>query len=80
MPLQPPGGFTNTGGYGYMKPFRGADGKFMHADSFQIISAGKDKQPGPGVLFEPGVGGYSPGAAGGDDISNFHSGPLGGDE
>jgi len=74
-----PLGFNIQGGYGGMNPFGGADGKYIHSNSFQIISAGKDLLAGPGgANFNPGVGGYSPGNVGGDDLSNWHGGPLGG--
>ena len=80
------GGFNADGGYGGMSPFVGLDRKYIHSNSFQIISAGKDLQPGQGspggipggIYFDPGVGVYSPGSVGGDDLSNFHGGPLGG--
>jgi prepilin-type N-terminal cleavage/methylation domain-containing protein len=74
------GGFDANGGYGGMDPFIGADGKFIRSDTFQIISAGKDKQAGPGGLYQSGVGSYSPGGPGGDDLANFHNGVLGGEE
>jgi hypothetical protein len=61
-----------------MAPFIGPDGKYINAFSFQIISRGRDQQPGPGGAYEPGIGFYSPGGPGGDDISNFANGPLGG--
>jgi hypothetical protein len=79
-PSNQPRGFTNTGGYGGMEPFRGADGKYLNADSFQIISAGRDKFPGPGGVYQAGVGDYGPAAQGGDDLANFHTGPLSGDD
>ena len=71
---------NTNGGYGGMDPFIGADGKYIRSDAFQIISAGNNKLPGPGGAFEPGIGAYAPGGAGGDDIANFHKGMLGGDE
>jgi len=72
---QPNGGWGPGSG---VAPFVGLDGKFINPNGFQIISAGKDKQFGRGGVFDPGVGDYSPGAQGGDDISNFYRGPLGG--
>jgi prepilin-type N-terminal cleavage/methylation domain-containing protein len=72
-----------------MHPLVGLDGKFVNPNGFQIISAGRDNLPGPGgwdsinnvpLRFEPGIGDYSPGARGGDDIANFARGPLGGNE
>jgi prepilin-type N-terminal cleavage/methylation domain-containing protein len=61
-----------------VSPFVGLDNKYINPNGFQIISAGKDKQFGRGGVFDPGTGDYSPGAQGGDDISNFYRGPLGG--
>jgi prepilin-type N-terminal cleavage/methylation domain-containing protein len=83
-----PFGFNDFGGYGGdqaknappMNPFLGPDGKFLRSDSFQIVSAGKDSTPGSGGTYTPGIGAYSPGSHGGDDIANFHKGQLGGDE
>jgi len=77
-PQQDPKGFSLAGGYGSMDPFIGLDGKYINASTFQIISRGRDTLPGPGGAYEPGVGMYSPGGPGGDDISNFSVGPLGG--
>ncbi len=77
---QVPGGFDQNGGYGGMDPFVGGDNKYVRSDTFQIISAGKNARPGPGGVYTSGVGSYSPGGPGGDDIANFHSGVLGGDE
>ena len=57
-----------------------SDNKYLRSDAFQIISAGKNKIPGAGGQFTPGIGTYSPSGEGGDDISNFHKGQLGGDE
>jgi prepilin-type N-terminal cleavage/methylation domain-containing protein len=80
-------GFSVYGGYGGMHPFRGLDGKYINPNGFQIVSPGRDTLPGPGgydedtlqaTLYDPGVGKYSPGGPGGDDISNFATGPLGG--
>ena len=87
-PTSNPAGFNPQGGYGKMCPFIGLDGKYLNASTFQIISAGKDKLPGPGGFdvdtglvnpYEAGIGKYSPGGPGGDDVSNFTTGPLGGD-
>jgi hypothetical protein len=87
-PATPNRGFNQMGGYGSMCPFIGLDGKYLNASTFQIISAGKDKLPGPGGFdvdtglvnpYEAGIGKYSPGGPGGDDVSNFTTGPLGGE-
>jgi prepilin-type N-terminal cleavage/methylation domain-containing protein len=86
-----PDGFNAQGGYGGdmatgtppMNPFYdlvNGQVRYIRADTFQIVSAGKDKLPGPGGQYTAGIGGYSPGATGGDDIANFHRGMLGGDE
>jgi prepilin-type N-terminal cleavage/methylation domain-containing protein len=79
-PSNTQGGFDLAGGYGGMDPFIGTDNKFIRSDTFQIVSAGKDKMAGPGGVYQSGVGGYTPSAPGGDDIANFHRGVLGGDE
>jgi prepilin-type N-terminal cleavage/methylation domain-containing protein len=79
-PSATPGGFDLNGGYGGMDPFIGIDNKFIRSDTFQIVSAGRDKMAGPGGAYQSGVGAYSPGGPGGDDIANFHKGVLGGDE
>jgi len=69
---------TNGGwGPGPVSPLKGLDGKYINSNGFQIISAGADKQFGRGDKYDPGVGDYSPGAMGGDDLSNFARGPLG---
>ncbi|MBO0698292.1 MAG: prepilin-type N-terminal cleavage/methylation domain-containing protein [Zavarzinella sp.] len=71
-----------------MHPFVGLDGKFINANGFQIISAGKNNLPGPGgwdtvnnvpLRYEAGIGEYNPGGRGGDDQSNFARGILSGD-
>lgn len=59
---------TNLG----VSPFIGATGKPYNPNTFQIISAGKDKKFGPGGSFVPGTGAYVVGQPGGDDMSNFH--------
>lgn len=66
-----PGGVTLEGGYGYMNPHVGLDGKYVEANGFQIVSAGKDQVPSAGGVFAnrttrpflpdfiwPGTGGY----------------------
>jgi type II secretory pathway pseudopilin PulG len=70
---QPDGGW----GPGPVSPLKGLDGKYINSNGFQIISAGADKKFGRGDKYDPGVGDYSPGAIGGDDLSNFARGPLG---
>jgi prepilin-type N-terminal cleavage/methylation domain-containing protein len=67
-------------GPGPVAPFVGLDGKFINPNGFQIISSGADKQFGRGGTYDPGVGDYSPGNIGGDDLSNFARGPLGSTE
>lgn len=82
-------GGNSAKGAAPMNPFVGTDGKFIRPDSFQIVSAGKNNLPAPGgydsinnqvIPYNPGVGPFSPGAFGGDDIANFHRGMLSGDE
>jgi prepilin-type N-terminal cleavage/methylation domain-containing protein len=73
-------GFSANGGFGGMDPFIGSDGKYIRSSAFQIISAGKNKQPGPGGIYTAGISPYAPASPGGDDIANFHRGMLGGDE
>jgi len=78
-----------TGGYGPapgVHPFVGLDGKYVNPNGIQIISAGRDNVFGRGsyvdpntnrpVPFETGIGDYSPGAPGGDDIANFAGGAV----
>ncbi len=40
--------FNQFGGYGYMNPHVGLDGKYLEPNGYQIISSGKDQVPGPG--------------------------------
>src|SRR5262245_649880 len=65
-PSATPGGFDLAGGYGGMDPFIGTDGKYIRSDTFQIVSAGRDKLAGPCGAYQAGVGAYSPAAPGGD--------------
>lgn len=54
-------------------------GKFLNQRGFQIISAGPDQQFGfvtPNTDWAAGTGDYVSNGVGGDDISNFNSGPL----
>jgi len=57
-------------------PYQGPTGKAVNASTWQIISAGKDGQFGPGGVFNPstGVPAASPGA---DDQANFSPRVLG---
>lgn len=41
--------YTREGGYGGMNPHVGLDYKYLEVDSFQIVSAGRDKTPSPGA-------------------------------
>ncbi len=53
-------------------PYMETVNKFYKASSFQIISAGANKKFGPGGLnYTPGLGAYSQGGVGGDDLSNL---------
>jgi type II secretory pathway pseudopilin PulG len=47
-PGNTPGGFTDMGGYGWMNPHVGIDGKFVNPSGYQIVSAGKDQTPSAG--------------------------------
>jgi prepilin-type N-terminal cleavage/methylation domain-containing protein len=73
-----PDGGWGPGPTGSIKPFVGLDGKYLNPNGFQILSAGKDQRFGGGAVYDPGVGDYSPGAVGGDHLSNFARGQLGG--
>lgn len=46
-------GYTLEGGYGGMNPIAGVDNKYIQVDSFQIISAGRDKTPNRGTSLNP---------------------------
>jgi prepilin-type N-terminal cleavage/methylation domain-containing protein len=76
------GGVPNGGFHPYHQ-----NGKYLNAKSFQIVSAGENKAFGacpavpaspapPGAGWTPGTAPWAEGAAGGDDVSNFNSGPL----
>jgi prepilin-type N-terminal cleavage/methylation domain-containing protein len=86
---------AQSGGFGSLPPLQaavpygtqsGALVKFLNQKQFQIISAGRNKQFGPGgTTWTPGAGlyGNAPGTAtqvsaapGGDDMSNFNNGTL----
>jgi type II secretory pathway pseudopilin PulG len=63
-----------------------ASGKAANFSSFQIVSPGLNKFPGPGGSWTPGSGSYVPSStatmssssvAGGDDLSNFYPKQLG---
>lgn len=51
--------------------------KYFNSHSFQIISAGKDSNFGPGGLLTPGSGSYATMSPGADDLSNFWPSKLG---
>lgn len=87
-----PGGFTTDGGYGGMNPHVGIDGKYVEPNGYQIVSAGKDQQPGPGSQIVstgprtfnpnqvwPGTGVYKMSPGGADDLANFSAYVLGSD-
>ena len=63
-------------GYPPSQPFAPyqSGGKFVSQGSVQIVSAGKDKIPGPGGAWVPGQGAYGGNGAGVDDIGNFNGG------
>jgi prepilin-type N-terminal cleavage/methylation domain-containing protein len=64
------GNATAQGGYGFMNPHVGMDGKYVEANGYQIVSAGRDQVPSPGAwpnaantgwdlsMIWPGTGGY----------------------
>ena len=62
-----------------------SSGKFANPNDFQIVSAGPNKQFGPGsqanfsnpATWTPGVGDYSAGQPGGDDLAHFRDTMLG---
>lgn len=58
-----------------VRAFR-SGGKFLNQKGFQIVSAGPDQVFGSGGDWAPGTGDYVSNGIGGDDISNFNSGPL----
>lgn len=57
-----------------VQPYYSSPGNYLKPDSFQIISAGADKQFGPGGLYDPAAIAKGPGN---DDMANFASGQLG---
>ncbi|MBX9585552.1 MAG: prepilin-type N-terminal cleavage/methylation domain-containing protein [Gemmataceae bacterium] len=58
-----------------VRAFR-SGGKFLNARGFQIVSAGPDTTFGGGGDWAPGTGDYVSNGIGGDDLSNFNTGPL----
>jgi hypothetical protein len=58
-----------------MTPYQ-VGGKYLHPKGFQIISAGKNQQFGPGGRWTPGQGPWVPDGPGGDDLANFNAGTL----
>lgn len=48
--------------------------KYVNSDSVQIISAGADKNFGPGGAWTPGAGAYDQSNPGADDMANFYGG------
>jgi len=93
VPVLNPNGLTNgwnaLSGYGGMNPMIGIDGKYINQNKYQIVSAGRDNEFGPGSVpgaansntWWPGATGYQKGKlGGGDDLSNFAQFLLGGDE
>jgi prepilin-type N-terminal cleavage/methylation domain-containing protein len=51
--------------------------KYQNIKGYQIFSAGRDKQMGPGGSYTPGSGSYALNRFGGDDYSNYQQTPLG---
>ncbi|MFN4259216.1 MAG: type II secretion system protein [Gemmataceae bacterium] len=65
----------NVGAINGVSPYRSPAGAFFNERSFQIISAGENGQFGPGGVYNPSA--PNVGAAGRDDLSNFHEARLG---
>jgi prepilin-type N-terminal cleavage/methylation domain-containing protein len=59
-----------------VSPYFDTAGHYHHPDTFQIISAGRNKQFGPGGQWSPSTG-AAIGPAGRDDISNFYDKLMG---
>ncbi len=81
--------FSSYGGTGYRKldcspriasPYYkdAAATQAFRADGFQLISPGSDFAYGVGGLFDPEGNTFKSGDADGDNITNFHTGTLGG--
>jgi prepilin-type N-terminal cleavage/methylation domain-containing protein len=73
---------TLAGAYGLLAPYQDTLTTFLNPDSFQIISAGKNKLFGPGSaanLWTASAANVAnpPGSNGADDMSNFHDLLLG---
>ena len=60
----------------FNQPTAGGAYQFYHPDTFQIISAGRDKNFGPGGQWTS-ADGASMGVGGMDNISNFYDAKLG---
>jgi type II secretory pathway pseudopilin PulG len=58
-----------------VKPYFDLSKRFLNPNGLQILTAGPDKQFGPGELWDPKIG--YPGGPGADDLSNFSVSPLG---
>jgi hypothetical protein len=48
-PMGTPGNVTLDGGYGFMNPHVGLDGKFLEPNGYQIVSPGQDQVPSVGL-------------------------------
>lgn len=48
--------------------------RYINQDGVQVISAGADRQFGPGADWTPAAGSYSGNAVGADDLANFNGG------
>ncbi len=69
---------TYLSSYGNIHPLLDpTTSKYLNPQSFQIISAGPNGVFGPGGAYTPGLGSYTIGGPGGDDISNLRSIQLG---
>lgn len=71
-----PSPYNSNGGYAGVDPFLETSSKYIKPTSYQIISAGPNNLFGPGGAYTPGNLGYSSSGDGGDDMSNFATGPL----
>lgn len=55
----------------------GATWRTLNPTSYQLVSAGTNEKPGPGGQWRPGMGMYTEGADGADDLANFFPNQLG---
>ena len=63
-----------TGTFGTTSPYQESASRFANQNSVQIISAGRNKEFGPGGSWTPGGTGYTDADVGADDLANFNQG------